>query len=435
MLFSETRMSRRQMLRVGSLGLAGLSLPTLLRADAQRRVTGTRARADACVLIFLNGGPSQPDMWDLKPDAPLEIRGEFKPIDTSLPGVKFSEHLPRLAKHMHRSALVRSAHHLVGHAHGAAVYTMLTGHDRGDTIEITPTRPTDYPSIGSVTTFVRPPERPMVPFVSLPYATAEGINGPPQAGFFGGMLGKAHDPLLVLKDPNAPDFAVPELSLPADVGKDRLSHRKALLGAMDDRFRQASRSGVEGIRERAFTLLSSTATQRAFQLKQEPDKVREAYGRNIYGQSVLLARRLIEAGTRVVSVAWAPDANATWDTHWDMFNRLGKELLPPLDMALASLLDDLVERGMFERTLVVVMGEFGRTRRSRLSPAIRSPAAATGRFAIACSWPAAASSQGSSTAPATRPAPLRPTSRSFPPKSLPRSTRRWAFPTISNSAT
>jgi hypothetical protein len=194
----------------------------------------------------------------------------------------------------------------------------------------------------------------------LPYATAEGIGGPPQAGFFGGMLGKAYDPLLVLKDPNAPDFAVPELSLPADVGADRLTQRRTLLGTIDQGFPQQKIGGMEGFRERAFSLLSSAATQRAFQLKQEPDKVRDAYGRNIYGQSVLLARRLIEAGTRVVSIAWAPDANATWDTHWDMFNRLGKELLPPLDMALASLLDDLVERGMFERTLVVVMGEFGR---------------------------------------------------------------------------
>lgn len=364
MAVSETSaITRRRMLQIGSLGLTGVTLPRLLRADAQRRAAASEARADACILVFLNGGPSHLDMWDVKPEAPLDIRGEFAPIATSLPGVQFSEHLPRLARHMHRSALIRSAHHLIGHAHGAAVYTALTGHDRGDTTMITPTGPNDYPSVGSMTTFVRPPERLMVPFVSLPYVTSEGIGGPPQAGFFGGLLGKGHDPLCIVKDPNAPDFAVPDLSLPADVGAERLSRRKSLRETVNAQFAaRGSRGlvGMDGFCDRAFSLLSSAETQRAFQLSQEPERVRAAYGRNIYGQSVLLARRLIEAGTRVVSIAWAPDANATWDTHWDHVNRLKNELLPPLDMALASLLDDLVERGMFERTLVVVMGEFGR---------------------------------------------------------------------------
>src|SRR5207245_1333773 len=204
-----------------------------------------------------------------------------------------------------------------------------------------------------------PPERLTAPCVLLPYATTEGINGPPQAGFFGGMLGKGHDPLVVLKDPNAPDFSVPELSLPADVATDRLSRRRTLLGAMDGQFGARTVAGMDGFRERAFRLLSSPATQLAFQLHREPAKVRDAYGRNIYGQSVLLARRLIEAGTRVVSVSWAPDANATWDTHGDNFNKLKRELLPQLDAAVSSLLTDLGNRGRLERTLVVVMGEFG----------------------------------------------------------------------------
>jgi hypothetical protein len=357
------RITRRRMLQVGSLGLAGVTLSNLLRADAGRRASGTGSRADACILVFLNGGPSHLDMWDVKPDAPSDIRGEFEAIDTSLPGVQFSEHLPRLAKHMHRSALIRSAHHLIGHAHGAAVYTALTGHDRGDTINITPTGPNDYPAVGSVAAMLRPPEQLMVPCVLLPYATTEGIGGPPQAGFFGGLLGKAQDPLCVLKDPNAPDFKVPDLSLPTDVEADRLSRREALQGTIDSQFVQRTTRGVagmEGFRERAFSLLRSSATQRAFQISLEPTSTRDAYGRNIYGQSVLLARRLIEAGTRAVSIAWAPDANATWDTHWDHVNRLKNELLPPLDMALSSLINDLVERGMFERTLLVVMGEFGR---------------------------------------------------------------------------
>lgn len=356
--------TRRRMLRVGSLGLAGVTLPRLLRADAERRQLGIRARADACILVFLNGGPSHLDMWDMKPEAPAEIRGEFQPIDTSLPGVQFSEHLPRLARHMHRSTLIRSAHHTVNNAHAAAVYTALTGHDRGDTTVAFGTGPNDYPAIGSITGLTRPPKDPIVPFVSLPYITQEGRGGPPQPGFFGGALGKASDPLFVLKDPNAADFSIPELALHPDVGTDRLSRRKTLQESIDERFSgRASRSvtGMDGFQERAFSLLGSPVTQLAFQLGQEPDKVRDAYGRNIYGQSVLLARRLIEAGTRVVSIAWAPDANATWDTHGGNFARLKGDLLPQLDMAVASLLDDLVSRGMLERTLVVVMGEFGRS--------------------------------------------------------------------------
>jgi hypothetical protein len=358
------------MLQVGSLGLAGVTLPRLLQADAQRTGTATRARADACILVFLDGGPSHLDMWDMKPDAPPEIRGEFQPIETSLPGVRFSEHLPRLARHMHRSALIRSAHHTVNNAHAAAVYTALTGHDRGDATIAIGTGPNDFPAIGSITGLVRPPANPIVPFVSLPYITQEGRGGPPQPGFFGGALGKAYDPLFVLKDPNAADFSIPELALQSDVGADRFSRRRSLQSAIDGQFAERQTrgmAGMDGFQERAYRLLSSAATQRAFQLAQEPAPVRDAYGRNIYGQSVLLARRLIEAGTRVVSIAWAPDANATWDTHGGNFKKLKDELLPQLDMAVSSLLDDLVQRGMLERTLVVVMGEFGRT--PKINPA------------------------------------------------------------------
>jgi hypothetical protein len=358
------------MIKVGSLGLAGVTLPRLLRADAERQPTDLRARADACILVFLDGGPSHLDMWDMKPAAPLEIRGEFQSIDTSLPGVQFSEHLPRLARHMHRSALIRSAHHSVNNAHALAVYTALTGHDRGDANVAIGTGPNDFPAIGSVTGIARPPKQPIVPFVSLPYMTQEGRGGPPQPGFFGGLLGKACDPLFVLKDPNAADFSIPELALQSDVSGDRFSRRKSLQGFIDERFDgRGSRilSGMDGFQQRAFNLLASQATQRAFQLNSEPQQVREAYGRNIYGQSVLLARRLIEAGTRVVSIAWAPDANATWDTHGGNFSRLKKELLPQLDMAVSSLLDDLASRGMLDRTLVVVMGEFGRSPKVNLA--------------------------------------------------------------------
>lgn len=357
------RISRREVLQAGAAGVLGLSLPQFLRADA-KSAGATAARADACILIFLNGGPSHLDMWDMKPDAPKEVRGEFKPIATSVPGVQFSEHLPRMAKHMHRCSLVRSVHHSVNNAHAAAVYVGLTGHDRGDANVAIGNSPNDYPAIGSVLGLRRPPATPVVPYVSMPYITQEGRGGPPQPGFFGGWLGRSVDPLFVLRDPNAPGFGMPELTLAGELSNERVHGRRSLKDNLDLR-RQADRrlQDMEKFQVRAFDLLTSAETRRAFQLDREPAPVRESYGRNIYGQSVLLARRLIEAGTRVACISWAPDANATWDTHGGNFARLKGDLLPQLDAAVASLLTDLSERGLLKRTLVAVMGEFGRSPR------------------------------------------------------------------------
>ena len=284
--------SRRQMLQIGGLGLMGLSLPRLLAAEtAASQPGGLQARADSCVLIFLNGGPSHLDMWDMKPDAPDGIRGEFKPISTTVPGLQFGEHLPKLAQHAHRSTIVRSMHHSVNNAHALAVYTSLTGHDRGDGNVAVGTGAVDYPAMGSVLGMLRPPEQAIVPHVCLPYITKEGAGGPPQPGFFGAMLGRAYDPLFVLKDPNAKDFAVPELTLLADVSVERMAARQALFRAIDERFdRGPGRSaydGMDGFRRRALGLLTSERTQTALRVGDESDAVRERYGRNIYGQSVL----------------------------------------------------------------------------------------------------------------------------------------------------
>ena len=224
----------------------------------------------------------------------------------------------------------------------------------------------------------------------MPYVTKEGAGGPPQPGFFGGLLGRVHDPLFVLRDPNAAAFAMPELGLPADVNGRRLDSRKRLLDEIAEGAHGGAASReLDGFQARAFDLLTSPAAQKAFQFEHEPDRVRESYGRNIYGQSVLLARRLIEAGTRVACISWAPDANATWDTHGENFAKLKGSLLPQFDAALSSLLTDLSDRGMLERTLVVAMGEFGR------SPKVNAKRAAiTGTSATVCSWPAAASRPG-----------------------------------------
>jgi hypothetical protein len=355
------RLTRRELLQVGGISVLGLSLPELLRAQAGPSRPGPVPSADACILLFLNGGPSHLDMWDMKPEAPVEIRGEFKPIPSSVPSVLLGEHLPRLARRMHHCALIRSVHHSVNNAHAAAVYCGLTGHDRGE--RGGGAKPTDNPAIGSVVGLCRPPRTPIVPYVSMPYITAEGRGGPPQPGFFGGLLGRTRDPLFVLRDPNAPGFALPELSLPADVNAGRLDDRKRLMDHLGRWGNGQLFQEMTGFQSRAFDLLTSPATQRAFQLEREPVPIRHAYGRNIYGQSTLLARRLIEAGTRVACISWAPDANATWDTHGQNFAKLKRELLPQLDAALSSLLSDLAERGLLERTLVVVMGEFGRSPR------------------------------------------------------------------------
>jgi hypothetical protein len=351
------------MLQVGGLGLAGLSLPDLLRAEHARPAAAGEARADACIILYLNGGPSHLDMWDMKPDAPDAYRGEFKPIRTTLPGVQLCEHLPRLARQMHHAALIRSMHHSVNNSHAAAVYAALTGHDRGE--KGGGARPDDNPAVGSVLAKLRPSAANIVPYVSLPYVTKEGAGGPPQPGFYGGWLGRSYDPLFVLRDPNAPDFAVPEVSLVSDVSADRLVQRGRLLEqvgrTLDSGPAQRAVDAVDRFQRRALDILLSDRTRRAVRIGDEPDRIRDGYGRNIYGQSVLLARRLIEAGTRLVTLSWAPDANATWDTHASNFKKLKAALLPQFDAACASLLSDLHERGLLERTLVAVLGDFGRT--------------------------------------------------------------------------
>lgn len=352
------------MIQVGAASYLGLNLPGLLRAQETRK---TSTPADACIVLFLNGGPSHLDMWDPKPDAPPEIRGEFSTIPTSVPGVRFGEHLPKFARQMHRCTVIRSAYHSVNNAHAAAVYCALTGHDRGEIGG--GARPDDYPAIGSVVGMHRPPEQSVVPHVMLPYITKEGAGGPPQPGFYGGWLGKPRDPLIILRDPNAADFALPELTLGPDIDPTRFDLRKHLAGQMGLATIKGTSKSVEdrvladadGVRAKAYDLLTSKAMREAVRIDREPAQVRDAYGRNIYGQSVLLARRMIEAGTRVACISWAPDANATWDTHGNNFKKLKGELLPQLDSAFAALLDDLSDRGMLERTLVVVMGDFGRT--------------------------------------------------------------------------
>jgi Protein of unknown function (DUF1501) len=354
------------MLRIGAIGAVNLALPQLLAARERLAQKGRAAKADSCILVFLNGGPSHLDMWDMKPDLPKEMRSEFQPIATSVSGIQVCEHLPRLSRLMSHCALVRSVHHDQV-AHAPAVYTALTGVRSDVRAGIVGAKPTDHPAIGSVIGRFRPPTSQVMPYVLMPYLTAEGAGGPPQPGFLGGWLGKTNDPFLVLQGGGSPDgFNMPALTPGLGMTAERVRERKQLLTGLNQ-------TGVPGgavqghemerLQARACDLLTSPAAQRAFQLDQEPARLRDAYGRNIYGQSLLLARRLVEAGTRLACISWAPDANATWDTHGGNFARLKNQLLPPFDTGFSMLLTDLLERGLLERTLVVVMGEIGRTPR------------------------------------------------------------------------
>lgn len=356
-------LTRRNMLQIGAIGALNLALPQVLQAGEQLSRRGLTPRADSCILVFLNGGPSHLDMWDMKPDLPQEMRSEFQPIATDVPGVQVCEHLPRLAGLMSRCTLVRSVHHDQV-AHAPAVYTALTGIRSNIRAGIVGAKATDHPAIGSVVGHVRPPSSQVTPYVLLPHLTAEGAGGPPQPGFLGGWLGRTHDPFLVLQ--NAGGLNLPTLSPGLGMTTQRVDGRRQLLAGLNQSglpVGVGQAQEMERLQGRACDLLTSAAAQRAFQLDQEPMRVRDAYGRNIYGQSMLLARRLVEAGTRLTCISWAPDANATWDTHGGNFTKLRNQLLPPFDASITSLLNDLTDRGLLERTLVVVMGEIGRTPR------------------------------------------------------------------------
>ncbi len=357
--------TRRDWLRSGVMAGAACGLPLTRLLAARETATERPATADNVILLFLDGGPSHLDMWDMKPQAPEGIRGEFGPISTSLPGYQISEHLPRLSQLVHRATIIRSMHHTVNNSHGAAVYTALTGHDRGEVGGLASA--SDHPHMGAVLAKLRPTPPETISHVHLPYITQEGAGNPPQPGFFGGFLGRSYDPLFILKDPNAADFSVPELTLQTSVTNHRLNDRRRLFDRLGATLPGADVAAppreMTQLQGRAFDLLSSAKAQQAVRLEDESPTDRERYGRNVYGQSVLLARRLIEAGTRLVTISWAPNANATWDTHGSNFQSLKTTLLPQLDAACCSLVHDLDARGLLSRTIVAVFGDFGRTPR------------------------------------------------------------------------
>jgi hypothetical protein len=342
-----TGQSRREFLTVGGLSVLGLTLPGFLRMRQAMAAQGSPKKTVNCILMWMQGGPSHVDTFDPKPEAPAEIRGEFSTIPTTLSGVRLVEHLPLLARQTDKFSIIRG-HNPENGSHGVADHLMMTGH------KFNPSLP--FPCYGSVVARERGYRSGMFPFVQLGRYIDRRFNGG-----IGGFLGDEFNPFEVGNDPNAPNFMVRDLSLTDETARRRLERRYAMLTEMDRQQKQIEEAAQAArardvFYEKAHGLITSPTAKRAFDLNQEPDSLREHYGRNTFGQSCLLARRLIEAGVHFVTVT-----DGGWDTHQNNFKSLKDRLLPRLDRGYAALLQDLQQRGLLENTLVVWFGDFGRT--------------------------------------------------------------------------
>ena len=378
--------SRREFIRVGGCGLLGLSLPSflslqsaVLAAETAPVVTASSfGSVQSVIFLFLQGGPSHIDIWDPKPDAPSNVRSEFKPLKTNVEGLELTEVMPMLAKQMDKATLIRSVSYTpVGlFNHTAAMYEMLTGEtpDRvAPSGQLDPPAPNDYPNIGSNIAKRKPVDVPMPPFVMLPRALQESsVIG--KAGT-AGSLGKTYDPYYFFQDPNK-DFTTDDLKLRPEVTEVRLKQCATLQKTVEEGMplvqKAVENQALDKYYEKAYDLILSGRARRAFNITQEPSKTRDRYGRHTFGQAVLLSRRLVEAGTRFVQVNWPAVANGdpqvdAWDTHTANFGSLKDLHCPKLDSALSALLEDLDQRGLLKETLVVAIGEFGRSPRMGVS--------------------------------------------------------------------
>ncbi len=360
--------TRREALRIGGLGFTSLMWSDWLRSRASAAGRARPAgKARACILVFNYGGPSHLDIWDLKPDAPAEVRGEFKPVATGVPGVSITEHLPKLARLAKHYALVRSVTHR-DNDHAIGAYLALTGHHHPKNAILgiePPATPQDLPSVGSVVSRLRPAERPVFSYVTLGELRHFGNND--SLGQNAGCLGRAYDALTVPfvrpLDGSLDLRGVTAVMAGADGGRleDRRGLTERLARAAPALEATADVRAHDDCTRRAFSLLSSAATRDAFDLAKEPQKVRDRYGAAPFAQNCLLARRLVEAGVPLVTVY--SFGNRDWDTHGGNFPALKNTLLPPTDQGMAALLEDLESRGLLDETLVVWMGDMGRTPR------------------------------------------------------------------------
>jgi len=371
--------SRRELLRVGALSPIGLSLPMLLAPRAAGgEMAAPRVRAKSCLIIFMEGGASHIDLWDMKPNAPAQVRGEFKPIATQLPGVMLCEHLPMTAPHWHKLAQINSVTHSITD-HNAGSYYALTGRSPVDQGKlIVSEAPGNFPPFGAVLSKLRPSSNELPNFVHIPEIMSNNNFDIP--GELAGFLGGEHDPFIT-GDPSLRGYRTPGLSPQPAVSLDRLSQRDELLSQLDRSLGQrgddAAIARMDQFQRKAVAMITSAKVREAFDLSREPQSVRERYGvdpgsnRAIearkfgglphLGQSMLLARRLIEAGVPLITLVTGRRIDQAWDTHRDHFPLLKKSLLPPFDRAFSALLEEMTERGLLDDTLLVVMGEFGRT--------------------------------------------------------------------------
>ncbi len=378
--------SRRDLMRVGGASLLGLNLPQFLQWKAQAAETGVSAlkgakgfdTAKSVLMVFLQGGPSHVDIWDPKPDAPLNIRGEFKSIRTKIPGTHISEHMPMMAEHLDKCTLIRSMSYTPNGLfnHTAAIYQMLTGYPPDKVSpsgQLEPPSPADFPTAGSHIAKRKPPVGPVLPFVELPRPLQEsGVIG---KGGAAGFLGKAYDPYRLYQDPNKP-IQLDDLTLRKDIPPQRLKDRFELLkginGSMPDLEKALNDYAIDEYYGKAYDLVLSGKARDAFDLEKESEKTRDRYGRTTFGQGLLLSRRLIESGTRFVQMNWPAVANGnaevdSWDTHAANFGPLKNLHCPVLDRSLSALLEDMSQRGLLKETMVVAVGEFGRSPRIGVS--------------------------------------------------------------------
>ncbi|MFO0864658.1 MAG: DUF1501 domain-containing protein [Gemmataceae bacterium] len=358
-------LDRRAFLQVGASSFVGLNLPGLLSARASN--SESHPRQKSVILVLLTGGASHLDMLDMKPDAPAEIRGEFSPIATTLPGFHVCEHLPRLAMRMDRWAVVRSLSH-GENGHLPATHRILTGspmpNQRGSDLDNVLSR-RDWPCYAAGLNAALPRHDGIPSGVTLPHSLIEGPLTWP--GQHGGFLGPAHDPLLVTQDPNSPNFRMDSLALLPDLQDARLRERVRLM----DHVGTSNSTSFRHHQAKAVEMLTSGQAAAAFRLDREPNPVRDRYGRHSFGQTLLLARRLVQAGVPMIQANMG--IVQTWDTHSENWERLKHRLLPQLDQALAALIDDLTASGLLGETLVAVLGEFGRTPRISNLPGSDKP--------------------------------------------------------------
>ena len=381
----ETLATRRQLLRTVSGGCLGLTLPGLLGARAAVAASGRPGALKtpairSCIVVFYYGGPSHLDTFDMKPEGPTEIRGEFRPIASSVPGLPVSEHLPRMARVMDRCAVIRSMHH-TNRLHDSASTESLTGRQSpvGDREEFA-VLPQFFPCYGAVVSYINRHQQLDIPHAALPWVFHNVVNTPCQGG---GFLGKAFDPFQITGDPKTLSYRNQALNRAEALSSDRLSTRRSLLDQIESGFPESAT--IPAMRElrlfyrKAYQLLDSRVVEQVLAIEQESAAIRErygmrkqfqqgggngaekGYGRNLRGQNLLLARRLVEAGVPFVNIYDFKQQGQNWDSHSDNFNQHKKFLLPPADQSLSALIEDLEKRGLLDSTLVVAMGEFGRT--------------------------------------------------------------------------